>query len=99
AFAPEPAGRAGGGLWNLAEALTIAAAGAGVLEQLLGRDPMPGFPAASAERIRKKLKVDGTTLTVAHLVDYIGLEVGLWDSAALDSLNWLADIVGSSAPV
>ena len=98
AFADNAAGPGEEVMSELAEALTVAAAGAGVLEQLLGRDPMPGFPATSAERVRKKLNVSGTTLTVAQLVEYLGVEFELLDPAALDSVGWLADILGSSAP-
>ena len=82
-----------------ADALTVACAAAGVLEQVLGRDPMPDFPAAPAARIRQRLALAaGAPLTIAHLVEYLGVEIGAVAPGSLDDVGWLADTLGTAAP-
>jgi hypothetical protein len=79
---------------EVAHALTVTAAGAAVLQQILGVDPMPGFPDASAKRIHPS----GTTPTVADLVTYLAEDVGKLGDDVLAPVGWLAEVMGCAAP-
>jgi hypothetical protein len=81
------------GFTDVAVGLTVAAAASGILQQVLGRDPMPGFPDASAQRISKT-----GTLTVADLVTYVAGNIGKLGESPLSSVGWLADLAGCAAP-
>ena len=83
----------------LTEGLTVAAVAGATLEQVLGRDPLPDLPAVVVARVRRKLGLGPTApITVVHLVEYLGVEVGLLDSSFEGSVGWLADLVGTSVP-
>ena len=81
------------GFTDVAAGLTVAAAASGILQQVLGRDPIPGFPGASAQRISKT-----GTLTVADLVAYVAGNIGKLGESPLSSVGWLADVAGCAAP-
>jgi hypothetical protein len=84
-------------LAGVADGLNVAAAGSAILQQLLGTDPMPWFPAATAQRIRTGLSKTGP-LTVADLVAYLAMDIGNLGESPLASVGWLADIAGAAAP-
>lgn len=86
-------------LGPFADAVTVACVAAGVLEQVLGTDPMPGFPAGPSQRVRRRLSLDpAAPVTVVHLVEYLGLEAAGLATGSLESIGWLMDVLGGTAP-
>lgn len=97
-FAHEAAGVPGTeAMGAVADGLNVATAGAAILQQLLGHDPLPGFPAAAAQRISDRLGKT-TPLTITDLVGYVALDIGQLGESPLASVGWLADILGAAAP-
>ncbi len=87
------------GLRPFADAVSVACVAAGVLEQVLGSDPMPGFPAGPSERVRRRLSLNpASPVSVVHLVEYLGLEAAGLASGSFESVGWLADVLGATAP-
>jgi hypothetical protein len=80
-----------------ADALTITAAAAAVLGEVVGVDQMAGFPDSTAALIRDALPGSGT-LTLGDLVGFLGLRLGAMAPDDLARVGWLADILGASAP-
>lgn len=85
------------GFADVADGLTVTAAASGVLQQILGREPMSVFPISSAQRIGARLSKTGT-LTVADLAAYIAVDIGKLGESPLSSVGWLADVAGCAAP-
>lgn len=85
-------------LAEVAEVLTVTAAAAAVLYQVLGEDLGPVLPAALIERVRATTGAGGP-VTVIHLVEYAGARIaGLLGGGPFGTTGWLSDVVGGTVP-
>jgi hypothetical protein len=80
------------------DGLTVTTAAGGLLQLVLGGDPLPNFPPATADRILERLNITGRGLAIADLVTYLGAEAGVLGRSPLESVRWLLDITDTAGP-